>query len=227
METLLVLTALARVAARPELVHGQGERLVGLLGERAERHGSGDEVLHDALHGLHLADVDGVALEVEEVADEDGAVLLVGQFSVFLEVLEAVGSHSPLQGNDGLRVPGMADAVLAVVELSLVGKQVAAVSEGHVVEGDGVASYGLQSDTANGGDGCAEIVAQQTLRESHALKNLCTAVGAYGGDAHLGHDLQQAFLDGFDIVGFGGGVVFLYLLALDEVVEDGIDHVGT
>ena len=94
------------------------------------------------------------------------------------------------------------------------------------MERNGIVGDGLQTYTADGAVVCAEIGLQERLRQADGLENLGAAVAADGRDAHLGHNLEKAFLDGLDIVGLGGGIVFLYLALLDEVVEDGIGHVG-
>ena len=48
-----------------------------LFADSSEGHGSCDEMLDNILHGLHLLYVDGVSLEVEEVAQEDWSRLVV------------------------------------------------------------------------------------------------------------------------------------------------------
>ncbi len=51
-----VLAALAAVRPGPEEVHGLGQRLVGLLGERPVRHGAGREALGDLVGRLDLVE---------------------------------------------------------------------------------------------------------------------------------------------------------------------------
>ena len=95
-----------------------------------------------------------------------------------------------------------------------------------VVQFDGVAGNSLQADTTNYRRVGAEVGLQQTFRQSYGLENLRATVRAYRRDSHLGHNLEQTLLQGVDIVGLGGSVVFLNLTPLDEVVEDGVGHVG-
>ena len=70
-----------------------------------------------------------------------------------------------MQGGNGLGIPGMLDAVLAIVELSEVWQEVALhiFRERLVVHAYGVFGYLLKANPADGGDVCAEIVLQQTL----------------------------------------------------------------
>ena len=234
METFVVFTALTRVGAGSNLVHGQTDGLVCLFRQRTETHGSSHKMLHDVLDGLHLVDADGIALESEEIADEDGRFLLVNQSGKLFELRIVACVGRQLQRGNGLGVPGVLDAVLAVVELTQVGQEIKVEALrigvfriGHVVEADGITGDGLQTDTTNGAGLCAEIVAEQTLGEADALENLGTAVGADGGDTHLGHNLEQTLLHGLDVVGLGSGIVFLNLVTVHQVVEDGEGHVRT
>ncbi len=192
METLLVLAALAGVGARAELVHGQCKGLVGLLAQGAKRHGSRHEMLDDGLHGLHFGQVNGTAcgsLEVEEVADEDGLVFLIGHVGVFLEQLVVAAAGGQLQCGDGVGVPGVAYAVAPPVELAERGQGLLHVrlavagllhAERLVVKGNGVVGDGLQADTSDGTVVGAEIGLQQRLRQADGLENLGAAVAADG-----------------------------------------------
>ena len=75
----VVFTTLTSIRACTQLVHGECQGLVGLDTQSAKAHGTCYEVLYDALNGLHLVDRRrlGSLLELEEVADEDGTLLLV------------------------------------------------------------------------------------------------------------------------------------------------------
>ena len=208
---------------------------MSLFAQRTEAHGTGDEVLDDALDGLHLINIYRVALEVEEVADEDRLLLVVDEIGEFLEELIVARARSELQGSDGLWVPCVVDTVLAPVELSEVLQWQFDVERlllflsvhGSSVEAELVAGDGVESDAADAARVGAEVSLQQTLRQTDGLEDLGTTVRTDGGDTHLGHDLEQAFLHGLDIVGLGSGVVLLYLALLHQVVEDGVGHVRT
>ena len=101
------------------------------------------------------------------------------------------------------------------------------MGKGCLMHGDGISGDLLQTNTADGTYFRAEVSLQQTLAESDALKDLRTAVGADGRDSHLGHDLEQTFLNGLDVVGFCGGIILLDLMTLHEVVQDGKRHIRT
>ena len=115
------------------------------------------------------------------------------------------------------------------MELSLIGQEVRRlrVSESLVVHTDGIAGYGLQTDTADCRHLRAEVGLQQALRQTDALEDFRAAVAADGGYSHLRHNLEQTLLHSFYIVGFCRFVVFLNLAALHKVVEDGVGEIRT
>ena len=201
---------------------------MGLDAQGTETHGAHDEALDDGLHGLHLLNGNGgAALEVQQVAQEERLGLAVHGGGEFFEFLVAAQARGDLQRGDGLGVPGVGDAALAVMELAHVGQEVGLRRFGIClrVEPHGVARNGLQADAADGRALGTEVLAQQAFVQADALEDLGAAVGADGGNTHLGHDLQQAFFHGVDIVGLRCSIVLLDLSFLDKVVEDGVDHV--
>ena len=127
VEAVAVLAALARVAARAELVHRQCQGLVRLLADCAERHCARHKAAHQVVLALHLFNGHGhgCLAELEEVAQEYRRRLLVGEAGKILKLLVAAEARSELQGGNGLRVPRVGDAVLAVGELPYVGQEFA------------------------------------------------------------------------------------------------------
>ena len=73
VEALLALAALAAVGLGADPVHGDGQRLVRLGRERAQRHAGRDEALPDLGDALDLVERHRrqLAVEVEQVADRD------------------------------------------------------------------------------------------------------------------------------------------------------------
>ena len=55
-----------------------------------------------------------------------------------------------------------------------------------------------QADALDVGRGAGEILVDQLARQADRLEYLRAGVGHVGGDAHLGHDFQQALADGLD-----------------------------
>ena len=57
-QTLQALTALTGVGLAAQPVHGNGQSLMGFLGNGAVGHGAGLKPLHDGVHTLNLIDRD-------------------------------------------------------------------------------------------------------------------------------------------------------------------------
>ena len=116
----------------------------------------------------------------------------------------------------------MPDPVLAVMEEAGVRQEFGRGSliirlrmEPHRVPGDG-----LQADAADGRTVRAEILAQQAFIQADALEYPGAPIGADGGNAHLGHDLQQALLHRLDIIGARRGIVQLHLAAVCQARDN-------
>ena len=118
----VVLTTLTGVTAGAQLVHGQCQCLVGLDAQGTETHGTCNKMLNNALNALNLVDWGWLSslLESEEVADKDGALLLIHQLRPLLELFVVTLTGSQLQFSDGLGVPGMLNTILAPCKLALV-----------------------------------------------------------------------------------------------------------
>ena len=118
VKAVRILASFARIAPCAQLVHRKRHCLVGFLADGAERHGSRHEMFHYILYRLHFFYRNGVALEGEEVAQENGMLFLVRLAGVFLELGIASRACGELKGTDGFRVPGMFLSVFPVRELS-------------------------------------------------------------------------------------------------------------
>ena len=111
-EACPVFATFTGIAASVQPVHGNRHRLVCLLADGAVGHGARDKTAHDAFHRFHPVDGDGVAAEVQEVAQEDRRFFAIHQGCELLELLVASQTCGKLQGTDGFRVPGMLLAIL-------------------------------------------------------------------------------------------------------------------
>ena len=118
-------------------------------------------------------------------------------------------------------------AVFAEMELSQIGQEgsLCSLAERHIVKSQGVAGYGFQANTAYGAHVSAEVCLEQRLTQAHSLEYFGTPIASDGGYTHLSHNLEEAFLHGLDIVGLGRFIVFLYLAALHQIVEDGVGEI--
>ncbi len=117
VEALLALAALAAVGPRADPVHGDGQGLVRLGREGAQRHAGRDEALPDLGDALDLVERHRrqLAVEVEQVADRD-RVLRLQHRRVLLEGVVAVAGDRVLELVDhlGFERVGLAAAAVAV-----------------------------------------------------------------------------------------------------------------
>jgi hypothetical protein len=110
-----------------------------------------------------------------------------------------------LQPEDGLRVEQMrltvaAPLVLAAAQQRAVGLLDAALGVGHLVAGGNFGRDHVQANAAELGVGSGEEFVHQFLSKAQCLERLRAGVGRHGGDAHLGHDLQDALAQALDEV---------------------------
>ena len=60
-----------------------------------------------------------------------------------------------------------------------------------------------QAGAANGRGRAGEVRVDDVVGEADALEDLSAVVGVQGGDAHLGHDFEQALFGGMHELRFG------------------------
>ena len=133
-----------------------------------------------------------------------------------------------MQSCNGFGRPGVTDAVLAEGELANVRQQAACVgvrAECLTVHTQRVGSHSVESDAANSRRLSTEILAQQFCAQADRLENLRAAVRADGADAHFAHNLEQALVDGLDVVVLRGLKVEMNLVAANKVVNHGESHI--
>ena len=160
----LVLAALARVGPTAQPVHGDGEGLVGLLGDRAAAHRAGVEPLDDLADRLDL--VDGHrrppehfrAGEPEKAAQSHEPLgLVVDPGGVLLEDVVPALARRMLEPEDGVRVEQMRLAVTAPLVLTAHPEPsepwAASVERvGHSVSGGDLRSDDIEPDPAELGE---------------------------------------------------------------------------
>ena len=100
LEARFVFAAFAGVGLSLDAIHGDGERFVRFLADRAEGHGAGGKALHDFGGGLDVVERHRRAggLEIEHAAQHQQiAILLVDDLGEFLEGLETRLPHGVLE----------------------------------------------------------------------------------------------------------------------------------
>mmetsp|Transcript_100539 Transcript_100539/g.288012 ORF Transcript_100539/g.288012 Transcript_100539/m.288012 type:complete len:1151 (+) Transcript_100539:506-3958(+) len=193
-----VLAALARVRARADRVHGDGEGLVSLLRDRAKRHGAGGEPLDNLGHGLDLVDGDGglrVDVEGHDATERDLGVGLVDVLGVHLVRLARVRLGRLLQQHHGRRGVEVRLAAVTVVEVARVGQERnlgGRVRVGRVVEAANVGVKTLEVAALNAASRAGKATVDHLVGETDGLEDLGALVRLEGRDTHLGHDLEDA-----------------------------------
>ncbi len=205
-EALLVFAALAGVGAAAEAVHGDGEGLVRLLADGAERHGAGREALDDLGGRLDLLQRQGPRGRGDFHQPAQGGELLV--LSVDQRGVLAVGfltriAHGVLELADGEGIEQVILAARAVLEAAAGGQLGVGVGEG--LEGVSMLRLGLsrehlQVHALDARWRAGEILLDQRAAEADGLEDLGAAIALERGDAHLGEDLEQALADGLRVV---------------------------
>ena len=207
--------------------------------DRAVGHRAALEALHNFFDRFNLFDGNRVfrPSEFEQAAERAQVLrLVVHQFGVFLEDLEAARATGELELVDGLRVEQVILAVRAPLVLA------AGIERGavHLPLRKGVAMplqhlFGqhVHTDALDAGWRPGEIPVNDGLIQPDSLEDLRAAVALNGGDAHLGHRLHNAFHGGLDVFLDRGLVIEVRQHALaDHVAESfegeiGIDGAAT
>ncbi len=113
-----------------------------------------------------------------------------------------IAAHRVLQPADGFRGP---DMVLAAHPHGVIAADVEhRCIDRRIAEGVAVAAHGLfrdfgQADALDARVRAGEIFVDEVLAQADGVENLRAAIGLIGRDAHLGHHLEQAFVDRLDV----------------------------
>ena len=229
-----VFAAFAGVGERADFVHGAGDVLVGFGAERAERHGAGAEAGGDGVVVFDVFDGDGgaVGLEVDEVAEGGGlaavdhvGVLGVGLGFVVVGALDGFVEGAPDGGFVGV-VVGVAAVLVPAAGFEVVG------GEGVGVAGERVGADLFEADAADAGGGAGEGAFDDLFGDAERFVDLAAVVGGDGGDAHFGHDFEDAGVERVEVAGDGvvgaEGVEFAVGLECGDHLERevGVDGVG-
>ena len=205
LETLGVFAAFARVALAADAVHRDRQRLVCFLADRAVRHCAGLEALHDAFDRLDFFERNGIAgLELQQAAQRAQVRrLFVDELRIFLERVEVLGPHALLQAMDRLGIEQMELAVRAPLIQTADRQRMpvdAAIREGRLVTHEHFLRDHVHADAADTRRRPREVLVDDVLTQAHRFEHLRAAIALDRGDAHLGHDLDDALGRGLDQV---------------------------
>ena len=222
-----VFPALAGIAAPADAVHGDRQRLVRLLADRAVGHGSGLEASADRLHRLHLFDgYARCAVQVKLQQTAQVAPFPVHEVDVLRVGLERgviLGSNRLLQQVHRARVEQVQFAVLAPLVVASGCQQLAfpvpcpvfghtgrtaihlirckeAHGIGAVVAHLDFGAYLRQVDPLDPARGPGKVLVDHMLAETERLENLCAAITLDRRNAHLGHHFDDTLDRSLDVV---------------------------
>ena len=195
-----IFAALAGVGAAAQAVHGDGHALVRFLADGAVRHGAGVKAADDVERGLYLVERNrraAAGIKVQQVAQAHGTAGAVQAGAVLLKGVVAVLAAGGLEQVDGLRV----DQVILAAERAplgqtqrgqLIGSRALKDSERGVVALVLLALNVLDAHTAHTAHRAGEVRVDELRRKAHGLEDLRRMVALHRGDAHLGHDGDDA-----------------------------------
>ena len=204
-----ILAALAGVGTAVQAVHGDGHALVCFLADGAVRHGAGVKAADDVERRLDLVERNRratVSVKVEQVAQAHGTAGAVQAGAVLLKGVVAVLTAGGLQQVDSLWI----DEVILAAERAplgqtqrgqLIGSRALKDSERGVVTLVLLALNVLDTHTAHTAHRAGEVRVDELRRKADGLKDLRGVVALHRGDAHLGHDGDDARRRGLVVVG--------------------------
>ena len=192
-----------------QAVHGDGHALVCFLADGAVRHGAGVKAADDVERGLDLVERNrraAAGIKVEQVAQTHGMAGAVQAGAVLLKGVVAVLTAGGLQQVDGLGV----DEVFLAAERAplgqtqrgqLIGSRALKDGERGVIALVLLALNVLDTHTAHTAHRAGEVRVDELRRKAHGLKDLRRMVALHRGDAHLGHDGDDARRRGLVVIG--------------------------
>ena len=190
-----IFTALAAVRACTDLIHPHGQRLMGLWRQRPQGHTGGIKAAQNIVDRLHLIEGHRLVSELEgqQIAQcRNRSLVTMARIALIVSVIPA--HHRRLQAHDHVGVVGVVLTAMHVL-------QQAALIEGFAARARPARHLPLiffqliQRHTANARGDTSERNIDQLAVEPHRFKQLGTAIRVHRRDAHLGHDLQKAFVN--------------------------------
>ena len=171
-----------------------------LFADGAIRHGAGVKAADDVERGLHLVERNrraAAGIKVEQVAQAHGTAGAVQAGAVLLKGVVAALTAGGLQQVDSLRI----DEVILAAERAplgqaqceqLIGSRALKDGERGVIALILLALDVLDTHTAHTAHRAGEVRVDELRRKAHGLEDLCRMVALHRGDAHLGHDGDDA-----------------------------------
>ena len=180
-----------------------------LAADRTIGHGAGREALDDLLRRLHFGNVHGLASHLFRRPDAEQPAhglqplgLLVHRLGESDILVLGVAAHRVLQVGNRVRVPHMrlATDALGIFAAHVEGStEYRVLAKGVLMPAEGFLGDFEQAHALDLRRGAGEIFLHEIGGEANRIEDLCAAIGLVGRDAHLGHDLEDALVDGLDV----------------------------
>ncbi len=206
---------------------------MGLLADRTVRHGAGVEPLDDRGGRLDLLQRHGLAgHQLEQPAERAQVVpLLVDRAGILLVGAGVVLDNGVLEPGHRGGIPEVVFAVEAIVVVAAVVEVQGgglAGAEGGAMPRQGLGGHGVEVGALDPRGGAGEILTHHVVVQSDGLELLGRMVAAQRRDAHLRDRLEDALLDGGDVlVGQLIGGQLGRQVAVGVHLVDGLEgHVG-
>ena len=193
-------SAFTRIGTAAQAVHGQGNGLMGLPGQGAVAHGAGLETADNLFDRFHLVKIDRLSrgYKFQQAPQGVGVGGVIDKRGVLTEFFIISGPDCLLQEDDDLRtveVVLFAGAAAQVMEAQAVQDRIH--RQAHRIEGPvmPVGNAFLQfpdADPADSAGDTGKVFVDHFIRQAYGLEDPCGLVGLYGGNAHLGGDLDDA-----------------------------------
>ena len=190
-----VLPAFARIRARPQAVHGDGERLMRLRRQSTQRHSRAVEARQDRLHGFNFLKRNALVrkLKRQQIAEGRRGPMVHERRETLVERV-ITACDCGLQGCDHLGVVHVVFTIVHVLEEPALLDGLAAIPRArrklHEITLEVREVRSLHAAFRAG-----EAQVNDLIVQADDLKELRASVAADGRDAHLGHDLEEALPD--------------------------------
>ncbi len=222
-----VFAALAAVGLGPDAVHCHVQRLVRLGRQGAKAHARSHETLSDRGDRFHFLYRHRLAqcLDVQQVADMDRRVR-PHRGRILLPQIIAGPVASRLQQVHRLRFPSVLFARPPRLVKAANRQHIAAAQPATGVNLFQLLLNAVQADARNPAVHAGEIFGHQGAGQTHRLEVQAPAIGRDHRDAHLGHDLQKARINGVAIAAHRIQQAALQQAAVDPVGNGILRKIG-
>ena len=225
-----VFTAFAAVRFGTDAVHRDVQCFMRLRAQCTKAHAGRDKTLPYGSDALHFFDGYWIAkrLDVQKIAQVDRRIALhLGRILLPDFVRGFVTRH--LHHVHRRRFPGMCLARLARFVKTADGHDRSVRGPTTLVHFFGLVLNSPDTDTTDATGHAGEVLGTHRTAEAHGLKVQAATIGRNHRNPHLGHDLQQALIDGMTIACHRLGQCRVQQAALDPIRQRilckvGVDH---